>query len=792
MKTSNLLVQIFLFSIITLLTPFMLKAQFSNVPIGSWRDHLSYYQTQKLAIVEDRVLVSAGSAMFFYDKDDNSIERFSKVNGLTDAGIVQLAYDKISKCIIVVYDNSNIDIIQEEKVFNIPDIKIRSIEGSKSINNIAFHNKKAYLSCGFGIVVLDLERKEIFETYYIGENSSKININSVVIDNDSIYAATVNGLFYAPYNSPSLATSETWKKYESLINPSNTEINYLFKYKDKLMVGVRINDLFVNLLERNNDTWDTVFSNLLAYWIKPTDDYLVIKTWGSSSQSIDIYDSTYTQKRLIDVQWGPIFNEYDNKIITPEFGDAVIVGNNLWLSHQKAGGLIYLNNFESNSTAKSIFPNGPLSNAVFSITATNEKIYVAPGGRDIQHAPRGFPGNIYHFDGYYWDCLSNFLDYENSLKDIIQVSVDPRNPNHLMAASWWNGVIEILDNKIIKIWDSSNTENILSNPSYGYRIAGAEYDPSSNLIIANSLASTAFCYYNYRNEWGNFNTFNSIGQTEVLGLLLDRFNEGNFYKFLWTNKNEILALDNNNNQIIIDPNNGAKDQSNKINCMVQDQEGEIWIGTDKGIKVIYSLDELFEIGGNNKSAVTCNNIIYQEEGIAQYLLNFENINCIMCDGGNRKWVGTERNGIFVFSPSGDKQIYHFTSENSPLYSNRVITMAQDPKTGEVYIGTDLGVISYKAESIKAVDQAGSLTAYPNPVKPDYNGIIAIKGFVANSDVRITDVAGNMVAHTKSIGGQAIWDGKNFKGEKVSSGVYLIFGSALEGKETASGKLLIVR
>ena len=119
-----------------LITPNFLKAQFTEVPIGSWRDHLSYYQTKKLALVEDRILVSAGSAMFFYDKDDNSIERFSKVNGLTDAGIVQLAYDKISKCIIVVYDNSNIDIIQEEKVFNIPDIKIRSIEGSKSINNI--------------------------------------------------------------------------------------------------------------------------------------------------------------------------------------------------------------------------------------------------------------------------------------------------------------------------------------------------------------------------------------------------------------------------------------------------------------------------------------------------------------------------------------------------------------------------------------------------------------------------------------------------------------------------------
>ncbi|MDD3725431.1 MAG: hypothetical protein PHV83_07900, partial [Bacteroidales bacterium] len=147
------------------------QAQFPNVPIGQWRDHLSYYKTQKIAKVENRILVSAGSAMFFYDKDDNSMERFSKVNGLTDAGILTLAYDEESKCIVVGYENSNIDIIYNDKVYNIPDIKIRSIEGSKLINNIRFYNKKAYLSCGFGIVVLDLTRKEIYDTYYIGKNS---------------------------------------------------------------------------------------------------------------------------------------------------------------------------------------------------------------------------------------------------------------------------------------------------------------------------------------------------------------------------------------------------------------------------------------------------------------------------------------------------------------------------------------------------------------------------------------------------------------------------------------------
>lgn len=789
MKTIHLLASIVFFSILTFLTPLLSKAQFPNVPIGSWRDHLSYYQTQKITQVEDRILVSAGSAMFFYDKGDNSMERFSKVNGLTDAGIVQLAYDKESKCIIVVYDNSNIDIIQNEKVYNIPDIKIRSIEGSKIVNNITFNNKKAYLSCGFGIVVLDLLRKEIFETYYIGNNSSKINVNNVVIDNDSIYAATANGLLYAPINSSSLAASDTWKTYESLNNPNNSEISYMFMFNKKLMAGVKLHNNYIDLLVRNDNCWDTVLSDHLTYWIKPTGNSLVLKTWGSTNQAIVIYDTNFVQKRLIDVQWWPMYSNYNNKIITPEVGDGLINGKDIWLSHEREGGLIYLENYLENSMAKPIFPNGPLSNDVYSIISTTEKIYIAPGGRNIQNAARGLTGNIYSFNGYNWDCLSNFRDYP--IKDIINISIDPRNSNHLMASSWWNGVVEVLDNKIVNVWDSSNTENIL-HPSYGYRIAGVEYDASGNLLVANSLSSNSLCYLNYRNEWGSFNTYDKLGQSEVLGIALDRFNAGNLYKFIWTSDNKILALDNNNNQIIINPNNGSKDESNRVNCMTQDLEGEIWIGTDKGVKVIYSLEDIFTPGENNTSSVTCNNIIYQKDSIAQYLLNFENVNCIMCDGGNRKWIGTERNGIFVYSANGDQELYHFTAENSPLFSNRVITMAQEPKSGEVYIGTDRGVISYKAESTQGAEEAGKLTAFPNPVRPDYNGIVAIRGFVSDSDVKITDVAGNMVAHLKSIGGQAVWNGKNFKGERVSSGVYLIFGSALEGAQNAVGKILFVR
>ncbi len=777
--------------IFLILAPYVLKAQFPNIPIGSWRDHLSYYQTKKLTLVEDRILVSAGSAMFFFDREDNSVERFSKVDGLSDAGITQLSYDKASKSIVVVYENSNIDIIQNNKVYNIPDIKIRSIEGSKMINNITFFDNKAYLSCGFGIVVLDLKRKEIFETFYIGENSSKINVNNVVIYNDSIYAATVEGLLYAPYNSPFLATSETWVKYENFNNPSDKEILYLFEFNKKLLVGIENEFSNISLFEMVNNNFDTVFSNQFAYWIKPSNNHLIVKSWGTAPDII-VYDTLYNMERIIDSSWFPIINDWDGVTkFVPEVGDAMIINDEMFLSHEREGGLLQLKNYKENIFVKSIYPNGPLSNDVFSITATNDIIYVAPGGKTIQHAPRGIPANIYHFNRYYWDCLSNFREFGDTLRDIVQVSVDPRNPKHIMAASYWNGVIEVMDNKIIKVWDKDNTNNVLSNDSYGYRIIATQYDMSGNLLVANSLSSTALCYLNYRNVWGNFNTYNMIGEDETLGLLIDQLS-GNFYKFIWTSNNKILAINNNGDQVIIDPNNGAKDQSNKVNCMVQDKEGEIWIGTDKGIKVIYSLDDIYKTQENGISVITCNNIIYQEEGIAQYLLNFDNINCILVDGGNRKWVGTERNGIFVFSPNGDKQLFHFNAENSPLYSNRVLTMAQDPKTGEIFIGTDRGVISYKAESTAPKEEAGSLYVYPNPVRPDYNGTIAIQGFVYDSDVKITDLAGNIVAHTKSVGGQAIWNGKNFKGERVSSGVYLIFGSANEGQEKAVGKVLFVR
>lgn len=772
--------------IFTLLVTFFVQAQekSSNIAIGKWRDHLSYYYTHNVDKVKGRILVSCESALFYYDPNSQEIEKYSKVNGLSDAGLGITAYDSTTNTIIITYENSNIDIVQDDKVYNIPDIKNRSIEGSKEINSISFYNNKAYLSCGFGIVVLDLTRHEIYDTYYLGENSSAINVNCVYINDTSIFAGTVNGLLYADKNSNALASSETWKNKNMVVGNNYKEVNYILPLNSKdLLINILMTNSTHSYLTRyNGNTLTVVDSDAYIINLRRCQDKIV----RISYLSLSIMDSSFNQIYHISDQWNPVSG------LSLDLKDAIIDNNDLWISHTYSG-LVHIPNYTSGitSTKEIIFPNGPMTNNVYSITASKTgKIFVAPGGKDITNANKGLLGDVYTYEGFYWNNLEDNI-LRDSTKDILNITIDPNDENHLMAASWWNGVIEIDSNKVVKIYDITNTDSLITPYNNSYRIAAVQYDASGNLIIANSLATNNLAFLNYHGQWGAFatNSFLPNVADEIVGLTLDNVN---FYKLLFTASNKILVLNNNGDMLFIDPNNGSLLSTSKINCITQDKEGEMWIGTEKGIKVIYDLSSTFSSNSTTTSNVECNNIVYDEQGIAQYLLSFENITCIMVDGANRKWVGTERNGIYVLSESGDKELYHFTIENSPLFSGKIVSMAQNPITGEVFIGTDRGLISYRAESTEGAAKAGELTTYPNPIKEDYNGTIAIKGFVKDSDVRITDATGKMVAHLKSLGGQAIWDGKNFKGQRVGTGVYFIFSSANEGKDKADGKFLIIR
>jgi hypothetical protein len=223
-----------------------------------------------------------------------------------------------------------------------------------------------------------------------------------------------------------------------------------------------------------------------------------------------------------------------------------------------------------------------------------------------------------------------------------------------------------------------------------------------------------------------------------------------------------------------------------VYALAVDKNGEVWVGTEKGIGVFFNPENVFT--GQNFDA---QQILVQQGLYVQYLMENEKVTAIAVDGANRKWIGSEGGGLYLFSADGTKQISHFTTDNSPLFSNNIVALAIDPESGEVFIGTDQGLISYKGTATEGGEIFSRVYAYPNPVKEDYNGLIGIKGLVSNAQVRITDISGNLIFSTMANGGLAVWDGNNFSGKKAKTGVYLVYAGNDSGTQKIVTKILVI-
>ena len=253
------------------------------------------------------------------------------------------------------------------------------------------------------------------------------------------------------------------------------------------------------------------------------------------------------------------------------------------------------------------------------------------------------------------------------------------------------------------------------------------------------------------------------------------------------NDNNTIGNPNDDQYKILSTNIGSGNlPSLQTYCFAEDLEGEIWVGTDNGIAVFYDPAAVFS--GYNFDA---QQILITEGDYGQYLLSEERVKCITIDGANRKWVGTEKSGVFLLSEDGTEEILHFTKNNSPLFSDNIVDIVINPENGEVFIGTENGLISYRSNATEGVATQNSTKVFPNPVKETYNGPIAISGLVTDANIKITDISGNLVFETFANGGQAIWNGKNKNGERSSTGVYLVFSTDLYGEQKMVSKILFI-
>ena len=747
-----------------------------DVPVGSWRDHLSYIDAVSVTDADDVIYCATTSALFSYHKTDFSLERLNVVNSLSDIDISKVKFNSFNKKVVVAYSNGNIDIIASDKsITNLPAIKTSNVLGSKNINHIYFQENLAYLSTGFGIVVLNTEKIEIVETYFFGPLGNPIFTNAVTTDATYIYAATNQGVFVANKNSANLIDFNAWSLLPDL---------GAFEYSNIVSYA---NTIFVSLDLPTLDS-DTILYNNGGVWTKLVSDGVTVNSLNvaqnnlliSYEQSVEKYD-----ENLLKIGEITRFNSTDN--VSPS--ESIIDSDGFILIADIRQGLIRIKN---NFDGERIHPNGPSYTNVFRMDFSNNNLWMVSGGYSTgTFKPSNVKKYIYnHSDNNYWKDSKEFVAGLNGGRalDAVSVAINPSNTSEVFIGTWDNGLFQLSNGSVSNIFTAENS--VLDSTSFGTTKIGAlVFDKDNNLWVSNSFTNNQLAVKTADNTWYRY-ALGNIG-ISASNVFTEMIIDQNDNKWIIEPKTNSIVVFNqgtfgepNTIQSRKLPPNLTDMPGTQLYTIAEDKDGEIWVGTDAGVAVFYNPSNVFN------EEVKAVQVFIEQDGQTQILLESETITAITVDGANRKWIGTRTSGVYLMSEDGTKEIEHFTVDNSPLFSNNIFDIVIDPETGEVYIGTEKGLISYKGTATEGGENYDNVYVYPNPVKPDFTGSIAIRGLLKDTDVRITDISGNIVYQTTSFGGQAIWDGKDFNGNKVQTGVYMIFNGSATGEQKAAAKILI--
>lgn len=745
---------------------------FSQVPVGGWRGHFPYKSGIKVAETGDRTYCAIRQGLFYFDQSDNSLGTLTKINGLSDIGISAIGFSQKNKVLLVGYDNGNVDLVSSKNIVNIPDIKRKQITGRKSINNILFIENKAYLACGFGIIVINLERNEIAETYLIGPGGVSLEIFDLETDGTFIFAATAGGIYYAGLNSSNLADFASWSKISSLLNP-DSGYKFIKWFGEKLYTVEEKESGNESIVVFDGVSWQNFFT--------AEGKVRSLKVSGNILLAVDekkIYGFNSSGNQAINIS--------DYGFAMPNPMDAVFTNDQvLWIADNFNG---LIRRTGSNYTAMS--PNGPASGKSFHLSVSPDKVYLSAGGYDIARV------NIYNNGEFSLLEEENWVTVlEMDVRDIVRILPHPREKDKSFAATWGHGVLEYDKYFVVNSFNPSNSTLETIIPGDYCRIAGMVFDKDENLWVSNSTVPNPVSVRKKDGSWKSFPYSGIINHHTMGDIIYTRYGH---HWILLPRGGGLFAFDVNGT---IDDTNDDKTRkfgifdengaliTNEVYSFAEDENGLIWVGTNDGIVVYYSPQNVFNDQGFYARKVI---VPGANPGEGAYLLANETVTSIFVDGGNRKWVGTEKAGVFLLSADGTKQLKHFTSKNSPLISDNITSVAVHPKTGEVFIATTEGLVSYRADATQGRSSFNNVLVFPNPVRPEYDGLISITGLMDETIVKITDINGNLVYETNSIGGQATWDGRIRKGRRASTGVYLIFLSNRDGSETHVSKLLFIR
>ena len=652
--------------------------------IGEWKAYLAYSDITEIEKAGEELFVLASKNLYLYNTQDQSVRTFSKMDALSDCGIAHIAWNQKANRLVVIYENENIDLLEPNgNCVNLPEYNMKSVTGDKIINDIYISGQYAYLATGFGILKLDVAKAEISDTYTLGKN-----ITAVAISNGTIYAKTAQGVYSASLN--------------------------------------------VNLIDPNNWTPATTIPS-------------------------GIFDKDRT-----------IWNEYIE-------------------------------------TLRNVSTDGPQYNYFGFMRFAGGRLFTVVGGygAGIEENRNGAVQVL--TDGewtIYEDQLQTATGYE--YKDVMSVDIDPNDASHVFAAGR-TGIYEFRDGHFLQAYSSNNSplgtalSPTQSNQEAYTLVESVKYDAEGNLWMLNSQSATSPIHVlQHDGNWKSYSSSTLMNDGRTMGALQGlTFHSQGLLWFVnnhWTvpslhcfnpQTEKVQSFTTFINQ------DGTRVDVNSVQCVAEDKNGDLWVGTN-----IAPL--LLEQAKFNESDPEFTQVkVPRNDGTnyADYLLNGVNISGIAIDGGNRKWFATKGNGAYLISADNLTQLQHFTSQNSMLLSDNIESIAINDQTGEVFFGTDKGLCSYMSDATAVNEEMtkDNVWAYPNPVRPDYTGLITITGLNYDTDVKIVTASGTLVAEGRSNGGTFTWDGcDQHNGKRVASGVYMVLAATAEGNKGTVCKIAIVR
>ncbi|HQS24454.1 MAG: hypothetical protein B7Y11_12115 [Sphingobacteriia bacterium 24-36-13] len=742
----------------------IIQAQKQPVAIGFWREHLNYQKAIQV-VKGDFIYAATNDAVFSVDANQE-ISRYHKVNGLSDIGIQKIAWDEQNSQLIIAYKNSNIDLLKGSITKNLSDIQRSSITGNKTINSIYASAGTAYLSTGLGIVLINLNKYEIKDTWVIGNAGRQININAFTENNQHYYAASDEGIKRITKTGLDPANYQNW---ENILGPSNGSVSFIGFTNNQLII-TKNDSIFL----QENNQWKLLFQE---------SNWKIISTDISENKIIICLRTVTGNSKVMVLN---LNGSIEKTVAAPGIisypSSALLNNSTLWVADQFGG----LSSF-GNITERYI-PNGPLGVSNGEFAFYNETLYQGAGSVNNAWNYQFNKEGILQFKEGIWSNKGAFnTPLLDTALDFISLTVDPLDGT-IWAGSYGGGLLK-QNNQELQIFKQQNSllQAAIGDPG-SYRVSGLTLDGKRNLWISNYGAPQALKLKTANDKWFGFTIPFSLTENAVAQIIAADLNQlwiqspkGNgliYYNY----GNNIESTGDDQWRLFKQGVGNGNLPSNNVLSILKDKDNSIWVGTDDGIGIIYCTDNIL---GNCEATLP----IIQQDQFAGFLFKGEQIQCMAIDGANQKWIGTQ-NGVWLISADAKKIIYHFTANNSPLLSNDVKRITVDPTTGEVYFATFSGLCSYRGTATEAVEEKNNVLVFPNPVPPQFNGQIAIRGLLDNTLIKITELNGRLVYQTRSLGGQAVWNGRDYLGNKIASGVYLVLARDGKGNENIVTKIVI--